>query len=340
MALEGKGDRVVGGELRKLVFSTENLPRGLSNRARYLRWRDEWNGVFGSADLVPSPDKSFDVRVEFTPVGEVGVGRFNGALTRMTRTPLDVAKDNADNFCIGLIQSPDFFAAQRSHDQMLAPGAMVLLTNAEPGEIRGADVMGWGQINIARSRLLELVPNADDLLGIQFDPSSEAARHLARYVNMLLSVEELPRDAALIRHIERTLLDLFALALGARREIAAVASMRGLRAARVQQILMEIADGYMRPNFSPAEVAHKLGLSTRYVHDLLHETGESFTERVIELRLQKARAMIADPRHHARTIGEIAYACGFNEISYFGRRFRARFGASPTQFRGANGATV
>jgi AraC-like DNA-binding protein len=32
-------------------------------------------------------------------------------------------------------------------------------------------------------------------------------------------------------------------------------------------------------------------------------------------------------------VSEIAYACGFNEISYFNQTFRRRFGASPTQFR-------
>jgi AraC-like DNA-binding protein len=35
-------------------------------------------------------------------------------------------------------------------------------------------------------------------------------------------------------------------------------------------------------------------------------------------------------------ISDIAYACGFNEASYFNRCFRRRFGASPTQYRGGD----
>ena len=31
---------------------------------------------------------------------------------------------------------------------------------------------------------------------------------------------------------------------------------------------------------------------------------------------------------------DIAYACGFNDLSYFNHRFRARFGAAPNDFRG------
>jgi transcriptional regulator GlxA family with amidase domain len=59
----------------------------------------------------------------------------------------------------------------------------------------------------------------------------------------------------------------------------------------------------------------------------------SFTARVLELRLQRARAMLADARHDQLRIGEIADRCGFNEIPYFNRCFRGRFGASPKQFR-------
>ena len=55
----------------------------------------------------------------------------------------------------------------------------------------------------------------------------------------------------------------------------------------------------------------------------------------MELRLQKARGMLSDPHHDRLKISDIAYACGFNEVSYFNRCFRRRFGATPGQFRGA-----
>ena len=72
------------------------------------------------------------------------------------------------------------------------------------------------------------------------------------------------------------------------------------------------------------------------VQELLSETGMSFTGRVLELRLQKARAMLADPQHDHLRVSDIAYASGFNDISYFNRTFRRRFGASPLQYRGGH----
>jgi len=62
----------------------------------------------------------------------------------------------------------------------------------------------------------------------------------------------------------------------------------------------------------------------------------TLSERVLELRLQKARAMLSDARNDRMKVSDIALACGFNEVSYFNRRFRARFGCSPTQYRGGS----
>jgi transcriptional regulator GlxA family with amidase domain len=59
----------------------------------------------------------------------------------------------------------------------------------------------------------------------------------------------------------------------------------------------------------------------------------SFTERVMELRLQKAHAMLAGAAHRHLKIIDIAYACGFGDLSYFNRVFRQRYGDTPSGVR-------
>ena len=159
-------------------------------------------------------------------------------------------------------------------------------------------------------------------------------RHLGRYIDFLLGSGEIADDPQLSERISATLLDLVALSLGTNGDSANIAQMSGLRAARVQEILADIKANFADPAFSPQTVALKLGLSPRYVQDLLQETGTSFTDRVVELRLQKARAMLADVRHGRLKVSDIAFASGFGNVSYFNQVFRRRFGASPTQFRG------
>jgi transcriptional regulator GlxA family with amidase domain len=134
--------------------------------------------------------------------------------------------------------------------------------------------------------------------------------------------------------------DLVALTLGATRDAAEAAKSGGLRAARLQAVLSEIEANFARPEFSTGYLARKLGLSPRYMQELLQEEGASFTERVLELRLQRARAILADPRNNGRNVLQIALAAGFNDGSYFNRRFRARFGAPPGAFRDTDTAAT
>jgi AraC-like DNA-binding protein len=180
----------------------------------------------------------------------------------------------------------------------------------------------------------ELVADLNDQVGTMLDPDNAATRYLGRFIDFLLDANDIGDGAVHADHIGTTLLDLAALVLGARKDAAELARVRGLRSARTQAIIAAIRTGYANPAFSVRDVARRLRLSPRYVQNLLGETGVSFVERVLELRLQRARRMLADQRCDRLRISEIAEACGFNEVSYFNRCVRRRFGVSPGELRG------
>lgn len=328
--LDGKA---VGGTIQKVVFASEQLPSHLNDREKFSLWQDQWNSLYGSVDLKRAEDRPFTVNFEFVPIGAVGIGRLDGSIDRIRRSQRDVAADGADNFCIGLHNGrSDIISIQNGQEVKVNRDAAVLLTNAEPGEIVGASQTGWYAINISRAQLLALVPNAEDLIGKPLDASSPALRHLGRYAEFLMDLKQ-DSDPALDRRIEAMLVDLVALALGARGDPAEIAATRGLRAARLHDIVAAIKSSFHDPAFSSQSVAQRLGLSRRYVNDLLAESGSGFAERVLEMRLDKARAMLMDAAHDRLKVSEIAWTCGFNEVPYFNRRFRRRFGVTPTDLR-------
>jgi AraC-like DNA-binding protein len=61
--------------------------------------------------------------------------------------------------------------------------------------------------------------------------------------------------------------------------------------------------------------------------------GCSIKYRQRRLRAKPTPTRIA-PRYHDVKVIEIAHSCGFNEVCYFNRCFRRRFGATPNEFRG------
>jgi len=176
------------------------------------------------------------------------------------------------------------------------------------------------------------VANIDDKLAISVNADQEALGLLRGYSRLLETGKEL-RSPELIAHVTTTLVDLVGLVIGAKGEPAELAELRGLRAARLQAILARIRTEYTNPEISAQRVARTLGLSPSYIHDLLQETGMSFSEHVLELRLQKAAQMLSDRICDNMRISEIAYMVGFGDVSYFNRCFRRRFGCAPRHFR-------
>ena len=110
---------------------------------------------------------------------------------------------------------------------------------------------------------------------------------------------------------------------------------RGVRASRRSAVLDAIESHSGDPKLRVGIVAALLKITPRYVHLLLEETGRSFGQHLLQVRLEKAKAMLCDPRRYRRHIGDIAIEAGFSDLSYFSRAFRRRYGATPTMVREA-----
>lgn len=80
-----------------------------------------------------------------------------------------------------------------------------------------------------------------------------------------------------------------------------------------------------------ADVARLANMSSvSFSRFFKQRTGSTFIDSLTEIRLgQASRSLIES----TDSIAEVAYHCGFNNISNFNRVFRARKGCTPTQFR-------
>jgi AraC-like DNA-binding protein len=187
-------------------------------------------------------------------------------------------------------------------------------------------------IIVEREVLLELVPSAESL-------SARAVPAGPRLVALLMGMLDLATEhgayldplarEALSRHI----LDVVALVLGARGESAEMARERGLAAARLESIKTYALERLADPGLSVADVAAKHGLGVRYVQRLFELSGTTFTQFVLEQRLQAARRGLIRKDGRARTVSQVALECGFSDVSNFNRAFRRRFGMTPSEMR-------
>jgi AraC-like DNA-binding protein len=124
--------------------------------------------------------------------------------------------------------------------------------------------------------------------------------------------------------------DLMALAIGATGDGRELASSRGGRAARLDAIQTALTRD---PSLSIEQVAQAQGVTPRYIQMLFESQGTTFGEFVTERRLDLARALLRSPRYAGWSIAGIAFESGFKDLSHFNRRFRRRFGITPSDLR-------
>lgn len=79
------------------------------------------------------------------------------------------------------------------------------------------------------------------------------------------------------------------------------------------------------------DLAAELNISERQVNNVMHKMfGMSFTEKVNELRLQKAAIQLT---HTNDPISKISTDCGYKSQNYFLLRFKEKYGKTPTRYR-------
>lgn len=320
--------------MNKVAFLSDQL--GVSDdEKRFKMWCDIYASHFGSLDFKRPECIPFRARCEFVQFGQVGVGIFAGTINRAGRTAYDLERDGKDDFFFVLnTGSTRLQAEQRGRTITIDPGQATLVSYSETGDFRGEDNNAWLGLVVAKDALRELVRSPDDQTVRHIDTSSDAFRHLTRYLSILVGPDDAICDPPLSEHVGKSLVELLALSLGAGRDVADIAGMSGLRAARTAEIIAAIRSGFANAACSPAQIAGKLRLSERYLQDLLAVTGATFSQRLMEARLQHALGMLESPTLDTLRIAEIARRSGFRSVPHFNRSFRRRFAVAPGDVRG------
>ncbi|TIO75511.1 MAG: helix-turn-helix domain-containing protein [Mesorhizobium sp.] len=318
---------------RKTVFSSNQLPQHLGDRDRFSLWQDIHVAEIWSVEYDIAENLPFEATIEATAVGPLVLGQMAGTIRHATRKASNIADDGNDGYLL-LINRADtvLSGAQAGREYGVGQGEAVLVTASEALKMSGADRNVWTNVVVPRAILTQAFPQIDDRLALKIGAENEALDLLKRYCQLLETGRPLT-SPDLMTHATETIVDLIGLVTGAKGQAAELAGLRGLRAARLQAVLAKIADNFADPGISAQGVAKELGLSPRYVHDLLQGTGISFSERVLELRLQRANKMLSHRHNDDMRVSEIAMISGFSDVSYFNRCFRRRFGHTPTSAR-------
>lgn len=243
---------------------------------------------------------------------------------RVTRDQCDISNDDANYFFLIVQTRGRGVMRQGNHHALLREGDMFLVDSAEPSCF---DFQGRysEQISLHLPRD-EVVSRFGDWIHGGIELRREDALSLAMRSVLKRMLDSQP--AASDRLVE-AFLSVFGAFLCERRNGARpqISDDRSLIAAALRAIDLHAAD----PEFGPKELADHLGVSLRKLQREFRQIEDTPRRKLMSTRL--ARAHEALLRRSAavapRTVSEIAYEQGFNDLSYFYREFRKRYGFAP-----------
>lgn len=302
---------------RVITICTNQWPE----RDRVALFRETFGG--DGVRVEPSPDEP--LQIDATLVKLPGLGLLSGHRSALRSDFVDGHDRLIFNLGSGAL------AKQFGRESTLQPGDAIALSGADLGSLTTLREGPLATLIFPQGTLVRVLKDIGASCGRRVVRDSPALRLLRGYLNALhasCGTSEVALESLAVAHIY----DLAAFALGASREAEEIARGRGVRVARLQAIKSDIL-GNLDHEISLGDFAARHRMSPRYVRMLFEGEGTGFSEFVREARLQRARSKLLSRRFDHLRISEIAYEVGFNDLSYFNRAFRRRFGHSPGDAR-------
>ncbi len=236
------------------------------------------------------------------------------------RSAMDVRRDPGEHFFLILQERGCAQLGQGDHLQAVPEGDMFVVDSTMPSRFQY-----HGQLTTQLSLHLpreEMIHRFGKRVygGMQISGRDPLAQAMRSILNSLVNTND-PSQT----HVS----EAFYSVLGAYLLNRAIgeASRPDPRRLLVQRATDVMAQNFREPGFSVSHVADILNVSRRHLQRAFRFVGNTPRERLMDMRLDTARRMLND--HQAKSVAQVAYDCGFSDLSTFHRQYKARFKAPP-----------
>jgi AraC-like DNA-binding protein len=317
------------GPYRSFRFST----RCLSPSQGLTAYREMLERSIGAHDVDTEESSRFAFAATCFTAPGLGIAHIASGAVCVKRTGAMPA--DANDLVLAVVHQGTAAARRRDREVTLKGRGAFLSLSHEPLVMQRTSAR-LTNYALCRSDLAPEIVNLDRVLMRPIPVDTEAMALLGGYSRMAFT-DGGPLSPEAARLAVRHLHDLIALALGPTRDAAEIASKRGLRAARRTELYARacrlIALSLDDPQLAPGAVAHRLGVSLRLLQKVFAERGETVMTRLWSERISRAARLLSSPEAADRSVTDIAFACGFNDSSHFGRVFASHRGSTPSQWR-------
>jgi AraC-like DNA-binding protein len=317
----------------KFHFTSDQLPSALPARMRAKLWTDSMDAIGSSFEMGIVTSRKFHGEVSVLQLGRIQLGSAktiaDGAVN-VLRSEAKLRQDADDRIMIVINRSETPMNVRQFDRKIeLKRDEMTVLAMDMPSEC-STPHSGHSHVILLPREILPQPGRMLELFSATHLKTHRTAQFLlGQNVQQLLCAEEeldQPLEIAsgeYIAHLASTILQM--------RGSQPAKLQTKKSGARIADIRKQIARSYRLPDLNPGAVGEQLGMSARSVQHALSQHGSTFSEELMAMRLEAAFGMLrsgaTDP------VTDIAFKCGFSDLSTFYRAFRMRYGKTPNASR-------
>ena len=292
------------------------------------QWRDMLRPNWGL--YTPDDSKGFVGRVRSRRICGLNASDISSNVRRCDRSQRDVRLDGVDHYYVVFQIAGRSTIIQNDHAATLVPGDVTLIDSARPVTYLNNGHEQWLSLQLPRRCLMAH-------LGFEPQGGFGGRRGTGTVRALYQLIQESAQDESSMsapaeRYMQLAVYDL----LGAQFVPSDRAPTSLYNDKLFSRICNIIRDRFADPDFGPCEVAIEAGISLRYLQKVFSQRNSTCSEFIYGLRLDHAARLLHRRKllSTGQPVSEVAYACGFRDYGNFARKFRHRFGHSPSAHAG------
>jgi AraC-like DNA-binding protein len=305
--------------------------RGFAKGASYESWQDEICRGFCRLDVGPAEIDYIDCHNDFTLLHSVSLAIPKGVSARFARTRA-LLDDGCDDLVLISATLGKVRVTQENKTIDLTAGQMCLTEMNVIGAVNLNRTGAFTTTRLPRNLVLQIAPSAEAQLARPIGHDAALSTMILRYFTLCSDIGhglDRPGQEAAARHLT----DLIALLLKTGVEQREFIKQDALSSARLDLLKSDTIKRLSNSDLTVDTIAKSNRLSKRQAQRLFAQQGITFSEFLLEERLLSARRLLLHETGRVRKVSDIAFAVGFNDLSYFHRSFRKRFGVTPSDMR-------
>jgi AraC-like DNA-binding protein len=279
---------------------------------------------------------AFRATLKNCPMGSFAINQISADEHVVDLTSAGISCSSTHCFKFHVQKSSVAKVFQHGCENLLMPGDAILIDCLYPFRLDFPETFDCCSIKIPRAYLRPLLKNPRIAATTPIRSRSPLGKAINLYIHFLLNISERPLADVQMQMFIENLMALIASGTSAQADAREVEN-RGRTEHKLLRIKRYILNNLEDSELSPTTVAKHYSISVSYLHKLFAKEEETFGNYLREKRLEFAALSLKNQSNDHRTITELVYQCGFNDLSHFWRLFRGRYGMTPRKFRNPAG---